>query len=136
MNRKIQAEVMKNPVVWSCDWDSDEAEVYLSDGIMIKRMPAAECMVDLSRLKQVDYIKYFQDEEYWPEVNPTKLRLKDVGYTAVCLEGDRNKCWINEKYFKMFKKYFFEYNGGNWVQVRHPETVEIIAVIAVIRTNE
>ena len=76
------------------------------------------------------------DDYSWPEVEPTKLRLKEVGYTAICLEGEKHKCWIKENYYKMFRKYIFEYDGGNWVQVRHPETVEIIAVIAVIRTNK
>ncbi|MBQ8603876.1 MAG: hypothetical protein IJ410_03410 [Oscillospiraceae bacterium] len=135
MNAKIQAEIVKAPIGWSYDYDQVEEEVYFSDGVMVKRMSVRECMIDLSRLEQVDLIKYFQDDFSWPPVEPTKLRLKEVGYTAICLEGEKHKCWIKESYYKMFRKYIFEYSGGNWVQVRHPETIEIIAVIAVIKTN-
>ena len=51
MNRKIQAEIVKAPFGWRYDYDQVEEEVYFSDGVMVKRMPVRECMIDLSRLE-------------------------------------------------------------------------------------
>lgn len=132
---KFQAEIVKNPAIWKWDYDKEEEIVYFSDSAMIRQIPVRECLLDLSKFEQTDCIKWFQDEGDWPEVKPTKLRLKETGYTAIQLEGEGYKCWINEGYYKIFKKYQLEYNGGDYVKVRHPSTLEIVAVIGKMKVS-
>ena len=135
MNLKLQAEIIKNPSEWLWCADSD-GNVIFADGVMAKRMPRPDCMLDLNKLRKGDIAQYFKDTGIWDNMEPTKLRLKEEGYTAIKLAGDMYKCWINERYFKMFKKYDFEYENGTYIRVRHPETCEIVAVIMVIAKNE
>lgn len=131
--KKLQAEIVKNPAIWKWDYDQGEEIVYFTDGAMIRQLPVRECLIDLSKFEQTDCIRYFGDEEDWPEAEPTKLRLKETGYTAIQLESEAGKCWVNEAYYKLFRKHQLEYNGGDYVKVRHPSTLEIIAVIGKMR---
>ena len=133
MNLKIQAGIILNPAMWR--YDIDEDNVYFTNGVMAKRVPCSECMIDLNRLEQGGFSVYFKDEGMWENIEPTKIRLKETGYTAVKMKGDTRECWIDEKYHKMFKKYDFEYNGGTYVRVRHPATCELEAIVMTIRRN-
>lgn len=136
MSLRLQSEIVKNSMLWKWDYDESEEVVYFTDGVVVRKIPVRECLLDLSKFEQADLIKYFQDEGNWPVVEPTKFRFKTLGYTAISLEGNGQQCWINESHYKTFKKYTFEYNGGNWVQIRHPETIEVVAVVAIIRVDK
>jgi hypothetical protein len=133
MNLKLQAGIILNPAIWK--YDIDDENVYFSNSVMVKRVPQSECMINLDRLEQGGGSVFFKDEGMWDTMEPTKLRLKETGYTAIRLKGEEHECWIDEKYHKMFKKYDWENNGGTYVRVRHPATCEIEAIVLTIRRN-
>ena len=129
---KFQAEIVKKPSAYKFDYNKNKEMVYFTDGAMIRRFEIRQCVLDLSKFEQTDLIQYFIDEDEWPKAELKKLRYKDVGFTAIQLRGEGGICWINEKYYKRFRKYQFEYDGGNWVKVVNPDTQELEAVIATI----
>lgn len=133
MNLKLQAGIILNPAIWK--YDIDDENVYFSNSVMVKRVPQSECMINLDRLEQGGGSVFFKDEGMWDTMEPTKLRLKETGYTAIRLKGEEHECWIDEKYHKMFKKYDWEYNGCTYVRVHHPATCEIEAIVLTIRRN-
>lgn len=129
---KFQAEIVKNPAAYKYDYNKSKEMVYFTDGAMIRQFDIKQCVLDLSKFEQADLAQYFTDEDEWPKAEAKKLRYKDEGYTAIQLEGRGGSSWLNEKYYKPFRKYKFEYDGGNWVQVVNPDTHQLEAVIAKI----
>ena len=129
---KFQAEIVKNPSAYKYDYNKNKEMVYFTNGAMMIQFEIRQCLLDLSKFEQADLAQYFTDEDEWPKAEPKKLHYKDAGFTAIKMESRDGSCWVNEKYYKPFRKYQFEYGGGNWVKVVNPATHQLEAVIAKI----
>ena len=136
MSLKFQAQILKNPGMWK--WDSDEEYIYFTDGAMARRIPAGDCLLNPEQFRQRKGVSdLFRDEKPWEEMDASKLRIKDSGYTAVQLVSDSGQvCWINEMYYKPFSKFIWEYSGKDFVRVRNPGTLELEAVVAIMKIRD
>ena len=136
MSLKFQAQILKNPGMWK--WDSDEEFIYFTDGAMARRIPAGDCLLNPEQFRNREGIAgLFKDEKPWEEMDASKLRIKDSGYTAVQLVSDSGQvCWVNEMYYKPFSKFIWEYSGKDFVRVRNPGTLELEAVVAIMKIRD
>ena len=136
MSLKFQAQILKNPGMWK--WDSDEEFIYFTDGAIARRIPAGDCLLNPEQFRNREGIAgLFRDEKPWEEMNASKLRIKDSGYTVVPLVSDSGQvCWINEMYYKPFSKFIWEYSGKDFVKVRNPGTLELEAAVAIMKIRD
>ena len=93
--------------------------IMLSEGHYIVYMPEKECMVDISKMKQLpeDALLKYRPDKIEELIKPITLTRKAVvfnGWMARLFENEKTgtRVWINDKYIKMFQGH-----SNNYVEI-------------------
>lgn len=133
---KLQAEIVKEPEQWKFEYDGRQERTYFGNGEVAVKIFDTECYLNISMFGSGDFKQYFSDDGYHTEIEPTSYRFKSPGFTAISFKTRLGESvWINERYYRIFRKYRLEYNGAGLVLVRKPSTLELVAVIATVKVQ-
>ncbi len=111
---KVQQEILKSPL--SGGGTLPDGRVYLSfDGVSAFVMLEASCKIDLKKIEQRDYNKYFSEsanaKAVWATGTTKMLGKNQQWECAEFQTGDGELVYIQKKYLKYFdKKTSFRYS--------------------------